>query len=112
MPTPNCNGIVCSLVRARWALGGVGAGGLRTGHASRVTLTCSTQSPHVMRTGIADSLGVPESDRDAMTRIGVFVVEGMLTHAADAAGDRAVVETLVRSARGIAAVPATGSPRA
>jgi carbon-monoxide dehydrogenase large subunit len=28
----------------------------------RVTLTCSTQSPHVMRTGIADLLGVPESD--------------------------------------------------
>ena len=28
----------------------------------RVTLTCSTQSPHVMRTGIADLLGMPESE--------------------------------------------------
>lgn len=28
----------------------------------RVTLICSTQSPHVMRTGIADSLGMPESE--------------------------------------------------
>ena len=57
------------------------------------------------------ALGVPETEQDAMTRIGVFVVEGMLTHSGDAAGDRAVVETLVRSARGIAAVPATGPPR-
>jgi carbon-monoxide dehydrogenase large subunit len=28
----------------------------------RVTLTASTQSPHIMRTGIADLLGMPESD--------------------------------------------------
>jgi aerobic carbon-monoxide dehydrogenase large subunit len=28
----------------------------------RVTLTCSTQSPHVMRTGIADLLGMPEAE--------------------------------------------------
>ena len=28
----------------------------------RMTLTCSTQSPHVMRTGIADLLGMPESE--------------------------------------------------
>ncbi|QKV78496.1 TetR/AcrR family transcriptional regulator [Amycolatopsis sp. Hca4] len=54
------------------------------------------------------ALGVPETEQDAMTRIGVFVVEGMLTHANDAAGDRGVVEALVRSARGIAAV--AGSP--
>lgn len=31
----------------------------RTG---RITLTCSTQSPHVMRTAIAELLGLPESD--------------------------------------------------
>ncbi|MBV9018620.1 MAG: xanthine dehydrogenase family protein, partial [Alphaproteobacteria bacterium] len=30
--------------------------------SGRVTLTCSTQSPHVMRTGIADLLGMPESE--------------------------------------------------
>jgi aerobic carbon-monoxide dehydrogenase large subunit len=28
----------------------------------RLILTCSTQSPHVMRTGIADLLGMPESE--------------------------------------------------
>jgi carbon-monoxide dehydrogenase large subunit len=40
----------------------------RAGHAiyddstGRVTLTCTTQMPHVMRTAIADLLGMPESD--------------------------------------------------
>ena len=40
----------------------------RAGHASydassgRVTLTCTTQMPHLMRTAIADVLGMPESD--------------------------------------------------
>jgi carbon-monoxide dehydrogenase large subunit len=40
----------------------------RAGHAAydastgRVTLTCTTQMPHLMRTAIADVLGVPESD--------------------------------------------------
>ncbi|MEA2982256.1 MAG: aerobic carbon-monoxide dehydrogenase large subunit [Alphaproteobacteria bacterium] len=40
----------------------------RAGHAAydtasgRVTLTCTTQMPHVTRTGIADLLGMPESD--------------------------------------------------
>ena len=40
----------------------------RAGHAAydmasgRITLTCTTQMPHVMRTGIADLLGMPESD--------------------------------------------------
>jgi len=40
----------------------------RAGHASydastgRVTLTCTTQMPHVTRTAIADVLGMPESD--------------------------------------------------
>ncbi len=40
----------------------------RAGHASydaptgRVTLTCSTQMPHLTRTAIADLLGMPESD--------------------------------------------------
>ncbi|MEJ2376543.1 MAG: xanthine dehydrogenase family protein molybdopterin-binding subunit [Pseudolabrys sp.] len=40
----------------------------RAGHASydastgRVTLTCTTQMPHLTRTAIADVLGVPESD--------------------------------------------------
>ncbi len=27
----------------------------------RVTLTCSTQNPHIVRTGVADALGIPES---------------------------------------------------
>ncbi len=30
--------------------------------SSRVTLTCATQMPHLMRTAIADLLGMPESD--------------------------------------------------
>ncbi|HEY0222903.1 MAG TPA: molybdopterin cofactor-binding domain-containing protein, partial [Pseudolabrys sp.] len=40
----------------------------RAGHAAydrttgRVTLTCTTQMPHLMRTAIADVLGMPESD--------------------------------------------------
>jgi carbon-monoxide dehydrogenase large subunit len=40
----------------------------RAGHATydpiseRVTLTCATQMPHLMRTAIADLLGMPESD--------------------------------------------------
>jgi carbon-monoxide dehydrogenase large subunit len=40
----------------------------RAGHAvfdpatNRVTLTCATQMPHVLRTGIADLIGMPESD--------------------------------------------------
>ena len=40
----------------------------RAGHAAydmasgRTTLTCTTQMPHVTRTGIADLLGMPESD--------------------------------------------------
>jgi carbon-monoxide dehydrogenase large subunit len=40
----------------------------RAGHAAydaatgRVTLTCTTQMPHLMRTAIADLLGMPESD--------------------------------------------------
>jgi carbon-monoxide dehydrogenase large subunit len=40
----------------------------RAGHAAydpvsdRVTLTCATQMPHLMRTAIADLLGMPESD--------------------------------------------------
>ena len=40
----------------------------RGGHAAfdpvtgRVTLTCSVQMPHMLRTGIADCLGMPESD--------------------------------------------------
>jgi carbon-monoxide dehydrogenase large subunit len=40
----------------------------RAGHAAydastgRVTLTCTTQMPHVTRTAIADVLGIPESD--------------------------------------------------
>ena len=40
----------------------------RAGHATfdastgRITLTCTTQMPHLMRTAIADVLGMPESD--------------------------------------------------
>lgn len=41
------------------ARGGVAAFDRATG---RVTLTCSTQTPHLMRTGIAECLGMPEVD--------------------------------------------------
>ncbi|MFN2643658.1 MAG: xanthine dehydrogenase family protein molybdopterin-binding subunit [Burkholderiales bacterium] len=40
----------------------------RAGHAAwdeasgRVTLTCSVQMPHMLRTGLADALGIPEAD--------------------------------------------------
>src|ERR687887_2627 len=40
----------------------------RGGHAAwdeasgRVTLTCSVQMPHMLRTGLADALGIPEAD--------------------------------------------------
>ena len=30
--------------------------------SGRVTLTCTTQTPHLMRTAIADLIGMPESD--------------------------------------------------
>src|SRR5262249_62354703 len=30
--------------------------------SARVTLTCATQTPHVMRTVIADLIGMPEAD--------------------------------------------------
>ncbi len=41
------------------ARGGLAAFDRRTG---RVTLTCSTQMPHMLRTGIADCLGMPERE--------------------------------------------------
>ncbi|WP_030518719.1 TetR/AcrR family transcriptional regulator [Nocardia sp. NRRL WC-3656] len=47
-------------------------------------------------------LGFAEQDLDAVISIGVFVVEGLLMHPRDEAGKRAVVSTLVRSARGLA----------
>lgn len=48
-------------------------------------------------------LGVPGDDVDSLVAIGVFVVEGLLTHPADPAQRRAVIETLLNSARGLAA---------
>ena len=30
--------------------------------SGRITLTCSTQMPHLMRTAIADLIGMPETD--------------------------------------------------
>ncbi|MGW5309570.1 TetR/AcrR family transcriptional regulator [Nocardia thailandica] len=47
-------------------------------------------------------IGVPDDELDAMTEIGVFVVEGLLMHPVDEERKRAVMETLIRSARGIA----------
>ncbi|GAA5055071.1 hypothetical protein GCM10023318_30690 [Nocardia callitridis] len=47
-------------------------------------------------------IGVPNDELDAMTSIGVFVIEGMLMHPVDDARKRAVMETLFHSARGLA----------
>ncbi|MGA4791488.1 TetR/AcrR family transcriptional regulator [Nocardia sp. AB354] len=48
-------------------------------------------------------LGVPAHKVDPLVEIGVFVVEGMLTHPNERAQRRAVIETLLDSARGLAA---------
>ncbi|MEV0542614.1 TetR/AcrR family transcriptional regulator [Nocardia salmonicida] len=48
----------------------------------------------------ADNLrtaGVTETDLAAMSAIGTFVIEGLLTHQHDDAGKRAVIDLLVRS---------------
>ncbi|MFJ2668836.1 TetR/AcrR family transcriptional regulator [Nocardia fluminea] len=51
-------------------------------------------------------LGIPADDVDPLVSMGVFVVEGLLTHPVQEPDKRAVIEALLRSARGIAA-PAT-----
>ncbi|NKY88141.1 TetR/AcrR family transcriptional regulator [Nocardia veterana] len=48
-------------------------------------------------------LGVPADDVDPLVAIGVFVVEGLLTHPTEQTQRRAVLETLLNSARGLAA---------
>lgn len=48
-------------------------------------------------------LGVPADETDPLVAIGVFVVEGLLTHPTDRVQRRAVIETLLNSARGLAA---------
>ncbi|MGK8510563.1 TetR/AcrR family transcriptional regulator [Nocardia asiatica] len=48
-------------------------------------------------------LGVPAHDVDPLVAIGVFVVEGLLTHPSEQAQRRAVIETLLNSARSLAA---------
>ncbi|AYF77742.1 TetR/AcrR family transcriptional regulator [Nocardia yunnanensis] len=48
-------------------------------------------------------LGVPVDGVDPLVTMGVFVVEGLLTHPAEQAGRRAVIETLLNSARSLAA---------
>ncbi|WP_431938416.1 TetR/AcrR family transcriptional regulator [Nocardia grenadensis] len=48
-------------------------------------------------------LGVPDDEVDPLVTIGVFVVEGLLTHPADQAQRRTVIETLLNSARSLAA---------
>ncbi|PXX52712.1 TetR family transcriptional regulator [Nocardia tenerifensis] len=48
-------------------------------------------------------LGVPADEVDPLVAIGVFVVEGMLTHPSEQAQRRAVIETLLNSARSLAA---------
>ncbi|MFI2229761.1 TetR/AcrR family transcriptional regulator [Nocardia testacea] len=47
--------------------------------------------------------GVPADEVDSLVTIGVFVVEGLLTHPRDRAQRRAVIETLLNSARSLAA---------
>ncbi len=47
-------------------------------------------------------MGIPENGLDAMTSIGVFVVEGLLMHPVDDERKRAVMETLIQSARALA----------
>ncbi|MGI5217072.1 TetR/AcrR family transcriptional regulator [Nocardia sp. CA-290969] len=47
-------------------------------------------------------LGCTDQDLDAVITLGVFVIEGLLMHPADEPGKRAVISTLVRSARGLA----------
>ncbi|MCP2280000.1 transcriptional regulator, TetR family [Nocardia amikacinitolerans] len=47
-------------------------------------------------------IGVPATELDAMTSIGVFVVEGLLMHPVDDERKRAMMGTLIQSARGIA----------
>ncbi|WP_280462135.1 TetR/AcrR family transcriptional regulator [Nocardia carnea] len=47
-------------------------------------------------------IGVPENELDSMIAIGVFVVEGLLMHPVDDERKRAVMETLIQSARGMA----------
>ncbi|WP_067819712.1 TetR/AcrR family transcriptional regulator [Nocardia inohanensis] len=48
-------------------------------------------------------LGVPTDGVDPMVMMGVFVVEGLLTHPAEPSQRRAVIETLLNSARSLAA---------
>lgn len=48
-------------------------------------------------------LGVPGHEVDPLVTMGVFVVEGLLTHPAEQTQRRAVIETLLNSARGLAA---------
>lgn len=45
---------------------------------------------------------MPAHEVDPLVSIGVFVVEGMLTHPSEQAQRRAVIETLLDSARGLA----------
>ncbi|MBF6193462.1 TetR/AcrR family transcriptional regulator [Nocardia implantans] len=48
-------------------------------------------------------LGVPADELDPLVAIGVFVVEGLLTHPTEQAQRRAVLETLLNSASSLAA---------
>jgi len=49
------------------------------------------------------AFGVPADDVDPLVAIGVFVIEGVLTHPMDRIQRRAVIETLLASARSRAA---------
>ncbi|MGW0249041.1 TetR/AcrR family transcriptional regulator [Nocardia goodfellowii] len=70
---------------------------------------------HAMAEGLfrADlsEIGVPADQLDAMTSIGVFVIEGLLMHPVDDLRKRAVMETLFHSATGIAASVAAARDR-
>lgn len=63
---------------------------------------------HLADALFADSLraaGVAETDLAAMSAIGTFVIEGLLTHQRDDANKRAVIDLLVRSLTGAPGQP-------
>ncbi|MGX1808153.1 TetR/AcrR family transcriptional regulator [Nocardia sp. NPDC055321] len=59
--------------------------------------TAFHQLADVLFTDDLRTAGVAEDDLPAMSAIGTFVVEGLLTHRRDDAGKRAVIDVLVRS---------------
>ena len=75
---------------------------------SRTAISAGIEAWHtgfhqLVETLLADGLrhaGVPEADVAAMTTIGVFVVEGLLTHQHDESEKRALIELVTRDRLG------------